>query len=152
MNQTETKIEIKIIDPRDIRALRLKVLWPHKETVENCSLPSDTEPGAFHVGAVQNGRVVGTSSFLVDVNPKFEEKNQYRLRAMATDPDIQGTGTGAAILARGIKELKERGVKLLWCDARLKATGFYEKLNFKVMGDIYDVPVIGPHKLMYIEL
>jgi GNAT superfamily N-acetyltransferase len=133
-----------------IRALRLKVLWPHKETIENCSLPSDTEPGAFHVGAVQNGKVVGTSSFLVDVNPKFEEKNQYRLRAMATDPDIQGTGTGAAIIGKRNKRIERTGCKLLWCDARLKATGFYEKLNFKVMGEIYDVPVIGPHKLMYL--
>ena len=148
---TET-IEIKLVDPLDIRALRLKVLWPHKESIENCSLPTDFEPGTFHVGALKDGRLVGTSSFLVDINPKFEEKNQYRLRAMATDPDVQGTGMGAAIIARGLDELKKRGVKLLWCDARLKACGFYEKLNFNVLGDIYEVPVIGPHKLMYKEL
>jgi GNAT superfamily N-acetyltransferase len=148
----DSGIEIKLLDPKDIRALRLKVLWPHKETIENCSLPTDTQDGTFHVGAVKDGKVVGTSSFLIDINPKFEEKKQYRLRAMATDPDIQGTGTGAAIIAKGIEELKKRNIKLLWCDARLKACGFYEKLNFKVLGDIYEVPVIGPHKLMYFEI
>ena len=71
---------------------------------------------------------------------------------MAIDPIIQGTGTGAKIIQKAIEELKKKNIKLLWCDARLKATGFYEKLNFKVLGDIYEVPVIGPHKLMYIEL
>ena len=145
-------IEIRLVDPKDIRALRLKVLWPHKETVENCSLPADTEPGAFHIGALLDGSIVGTSTFLVDINPKFEEKNQYRLRAMATDPGIQGTGAGAKIIEKAIEELKKRGIKLLWCDARIKACGFYEKLNFKVLGDVYEVPVIGPHKLMYKEL
>jgi GNAT superfamily N-acetyltransferase len=147
-----TTIEIKKVDPAAIRALRLKVLWPHKETIENCSLPADTEPGAFHIGALKDGVVVGTSTFLIDINPKFEEKNQYRLRAMATDPAVRGTGTGAKIIEKAIEELKSKGIKLLWCDARLKACGFYEKLNFKVLGDIYEVPVIGPHKLMYKEL
>lgn len=144
-------IEIKLLKPEDIRPLRLKVLWPHKETIEACSLPIDTDSTTFHVGAVQDEKVVGTSTFLIDINPKFAEKKQYRLRAMATDPEIQGTGTGAKIIEKGIEELKNRGIKLLWCDARLKATGFYEKLNFKVLGDIYEVPVIGPHKLMYKE-
>ena len=43
-------------------------------------------------------------------------------------------------------------IELLWCDARLEATGFYERLGFKMKGEIYNVPNIGPHKLMYIEL
>lgn len=146
------KIEIKLVDADVIRALRLKVLWPHKETIENCSLPIDKDVTTFHVGAILNNQVVGTSTFLVDINKKFEEKNQYRLRAMATDPIVKGTGTGAKIIKKAIEELKNKNVKLLWCDARLKATGFYEKLNFKVLGDIYEVPLIGPHKLMYLEL
>ena len=141
-----------MVKPNDIRALRLKVLWPHKETIEACTLPVDTDETTFHMGAIKEGKVVGTSTFIIDINSKFEEKNQYRLRAMATDPEIQGTGTGSKIIEKAIEELKSRGIKLLWCDARLRATGFYEKINFKVLGDIYDVPVIGPHKLMYKEL
>jgi len=146
-----SEIEIKLVDAKDIRALRLKVLWPHKETIEACSLPVDTDSTTFHMGALKDGKVVGTSTFLIDINPKFEEKKQYRLRAMATDPEIKGTGTGAKIIEKAIEELKNRGVKLVWCDARLRATGFYEKINFKVLGDIYEVPVIGPHKLMFKE-
>ena len=34
-------------------------------------------------------------------------------------------------------------IELLWCDARLESTGFYEKLGFKMKGEIYNVPEIG---------
>ncbi len=68
---------------------------------------------------------------------------------MATDPEIRGYGVGAKIVKQAEKELKQMGIKLLWCDARLIATGFYERLNFKIKGQVYQVPKIGPHKLMY---
>lgn len=140
------------VSTEEIRELRHKVLWPHKDKMEDCVIPPDYEPTTFHIGAIQDDKVVGTSTFIIDINDKFEEKKQYRLRAMATDPDVRGTKTGARIVEAGIEELKKRGVKLLWCDARLIATGFYERMNFKVLGDIYEVPIIGPHKLMYKEL
>lgn len=147
-----SEINIVELSTDQIRSLRLKVLWPHKETIENCVLPTDNLDGTFHIGAIKNNKVIGTSTYLIDINPKFEEKNQYRLRAMATDPDVQGSGVGAEIINYALDVLKKKGVKLLWCDARLKACGFYEKLGFNVLGEIYEVPVIGPHKLMYKEL
>ena len=115
-------------------------------------IPPDTEPTTFHIAALLNDKVVGTSTFIIDINEKFEEKNQYRLRAMATDPEVRGYGLGAKIIENALDELKNMGVKLLWCDARIIATGFYEKQNFKVKGQVYQVPKIGPHKLMYKEL
>jgi len=48
-----------------------------------------------------------------------------------------------------LEELKDRKVDLLWCDARKVALGFYEKMGFKILGDFYEIPIIGPHKLMY---
>lgn len=147
-----SEIEVKILDTESIRKLRHKVLWPHLESYQDCVIDPDFDERTFHMGAVKDGKVVGTSTFIVDINDKFEEKNQYRLRAMATDPEIRGTGTGAKILEKGIEELRKREIKLLWCDARLNATGFYEKMNFSVIGGIYDVPKIGPHKTMYIDL
>ena len=59
---------------------------------------------------------------------------------------------GAKIIRAAEEELRKKGVKLLWCDARLIATGFYEKLNFKIKGQVYQVPKIGPHKLMFKDL
>ena len=145
-------IEIKELETEAIKSLRYEVLWPHKNSVNECTIEPDSENTTFHVGAVMGEEVVGTSTLIIDINSNFEEKNQYRLRAMATSPKIRGTRTGVAIVNRAIEELRKRDVKLLWCDARLIATGFYEKLGFKVKGDVYEVPNIGPHKLMYKEL
>lgn len=136
----------------EIRALRYKVLWPHLDGPDACQIPPDTDSDTFHIAALLNNKIVGTSTFIVDINDKFEEKNQYRLRAMATDPDVRGHGLGAKIIESALEELKSMGVKLLWCDARIIATGFYERQNFKIKGQVYQVPKIGPHKLMYKEL
>lgn len=148
----EHEIEIKTVGVNLIKGLRYKVLWPHLDGVEQCEIAPDREATTFHLAAFYGDRVVGTSTFIVDVNSKFEEQNQYRLRAMATDPEVRGMGVGAKIIRAAEQELRSKGVKLLWCDARLIATGFYEKLNFKIKGQVYQVPKIGPHKLMFKDL
>ena len=135
-----------------IRGLRHTVLWPHLNTVDQCQIPPDRAETTFHLAAVLKNTVIGTATFIVDVNKCFEEQNQYRLRAMATDPNYRGIGVGRLILKKAIQELKRKKVKILWCDARINATVFYEKQNFKVKGRVYQIPKIGPHKLMYIEL
>ena len=145
-------VEVKKVNVDAIRDLRFKVLWPHLNGPEECQIDPDTNDTTFHMAAVLDGKVVGTSTFIIDINEKFEEKKQYRLRAMATDPKIRGYGVGAKIVEKAVEELKQMGVKLLWCDARLIATGFYEKQNFKIKGQVYQVPKIGQHKLMYKEL
>lgn len=142
-------VDIKKVDTSQIRDLRYKVLWPHLKGPDACQIPPDTADSTFHMGAFVNGKVVGAATFIQDINPRFEEKNQYRLRAMATDPEMRGYGVGADLVTKAIEELKRMNVKLLWCDARLIATGFYEKQDFKIKGQVYQVPKIGPHKLMY---
>ena len=137
------------MDASRILDLRYKVLWPHLDGPHACEIPPDNMDSTFHVAALIDGKVVGTATLIVDINPRFTEGSQYRLRAMATDPEMRGYGVGAQIVEKAIDELKKMKVKLLWCDARLIATGFYEKQNFKIKGQVYQVPKIGPHKLMY---
>ena len=143
---------IKQLNISDIKKLRHKVLWQHKNSSEDCVIDADGLESTFHIGAVKINEVVGTSTFIVDVNDKFATQNQYRLRAMATDETVRGEGIGKQIIEFAIEKLKQMNVELLWCDARLKATGFYNKMGFKTKGDVYHVPQIGSHKLMYIEL
>ncbi len=143
---------IKKLDISDIKPLRYQVLWQHKSSTDECVIDADFESTTFHIGAIKNNEVVGTSTFIIDINDEFNILNQYRLRAMATSPKVRGEGVGRQIIKFAIKQLKQMNVDLLWCDARLIATGFYEKMGFKTLGDIYNVPQIGPHQLMYIEL
>lgn len=145
-------VKIKKVKVDLIKPLRYQVLWPHLENEAACQIEPDNENSTFHIAALLEDKIVGTATLIVDVNKKFSEPNQYRLRAMATAPEVRGYGVGAKIIQNVIAELKKREVKLVWCDARLIATGFYEKQDFRVKGKAYQVPDIGPHKLMYKEL
>ena len=141
--------QVSIIQSKQTYPLRLEVLWQHKNNLEECGLDIDDLETTFHVGAFKNGELVSLGTFLVQRNEKFEEEYQYRLRAMATSPKVRGENFGKEVIDFALKELKKREVELLWCDAREVAIGFYEKMGFKILGDFYEVPIIGKHKLMY---
>lgn len=145
-------VDIQLVDAKAVRELRHRVLWPHIATAEKCVIEPDELESTLHIAAVLEGKIVGISTLIIDQNDQFKTAKQYRLRAMATAPEVRGYGVGAKIIEKVIEVLKQNNTELLWCDARLIATGFYEKQNFKVKGAVYEVPNIGPHKLMYKRL
>jgi len=86
------------------------------------------------------------------VTALLSKNNQFRLRAMASSPKVRGQGFAKDVIIFALKELQKRETALLWCNAREVALGFYENLGFKTIGDFYNIPKIGLHKLMYFEL
>ena len=80
---------------------------------------------------------------------KIEDKKQYRLRAMASLPEVRGSGAGKMIVQEALRLVEAKGMEVLWCDARKVALGFYEKLGFERIDEWYEVPKIGPHQFMY---
>ena len=144
--------EVKIISSKETYPLRLEVLWSHFDKLDQCGIDIDEVEGTFHVGAFKNGEVVSIGTFLIQKNDKFDYEQQYRLRAMATSSKVRGEGFGQKVIDFAVNELKNRNEKILWCDARKIALGFYEKMGFTIIGDYYEVPKIGPHKLMYYNI
>ena len=63
---------------------------------------------------------------------------------MAVREDMQGQGLGRQLVAAVTRELAES----MWCDARLRAVGFYKRLGWEVVSEAYDVPQVGPHHRM----
>ena len=139
---------VKEIKPKDCYFIRHQVLWQHK-TFDDCGIDIDDQVGSFHLGAYKADKLICVASFFKQTQAKFSEKNQYRLRAMATLSSAQNTGAARALLNTAFKILKDKDQNLLWCDARIIATGFYEKLGFEKLGDSYSIPIIGLHYLMY---
>ena len=139
---------VKEIKPKDCYFIRHQVLWQHK-SFDDCGIDIDDQEGAFHLGAYKDDQLICVASFFKQSKAKFSEKNQYRLRAIATLPSAQNTGAARALLNTAFQILKEKGQNLLWCDARIIAIGFYEKLGFEKLGDRYSIPIIGLHYLMY---
>lgn len=139
---------VKEIKPKDCYFIRHQVLWQHK-SFDDCGIDIDDHEGAFHLGVYKGDQLICVASFFKQRQAKFLEQHQYRLRAMATLSCAQNTGAARALLNTAFQILKEKGQDLLWCDARIIATGFYEKLGFEKLGDTYSIPIIGLHYLMY---
>ena len=149
---TKTMTIKEIKNSKQLWPLRNLVLWQHKDLLD-CGIEPDLYQSTFHIGAIDDDdNILGTATFINENNDNFSDIVQYRLRAMATHPSARGTGLGKDIVLNGIEKLKQKKVDIVWCDARIEATGFYDKMGFKTMGDIYEVPEIGPHKLMYYQL
>lgn len=146
-----------------LKEVRYEVLWPHLESAEEARIDIDDSKGAIHLAAFKREEVVGVASLFLqncDRFPRyFEGEKVYRLRAMGVLDKVRGNGVGEAIIKEAVKILKEEDVKVLWCDAREVAWGFYERCGFEFASneegyecDAYTVPNIGLHKMMYRRL
>lgn len=140
--------EIKFIIPLQTWDLRHRVLRPH-QTLAECVYSQDELINSFHVGAFLNEKIVCVASFHFEENPNLPAENPFRLRGMATDPAFHKQGLGKMVMQFGQEELFRKKCDLLWFNAREIAFPFYEKLGFKYLGPLFDMPGIGPHKVMY---
>ena len=68
---------------------------------------------------------------------------------MATDYYFQRRGYATELMRNSFKELKKKGCDILWCNARLVAVEFYKSIGFQFIGELFDIPKIGPHYYMY---
>ncbi|WP_223670765.1 GNAT family N-acetyltransferase [Kangiella shandongensis] len=139
---------IKEVAVNDVYPLRSKVLRPG-QPIEACHYKEDSREGVFHLAASDKGAVIGIASFYPEQHPQFNDANSWRLRGMATDPEVRGQGLGLKLLQQGIRHCQARGATILWCNARTSAMPFYRKLNFEIYGDEFMIENIGPHYLMY---
>ncbi|MFM1794898.1 MAG: hypothetical protein RL642_1283 [Bacteroidota bacterium] len=70
-----------------------------------------------------------------------------KLRQMAVQPKMQGTGLGAAMMNYAEQLAKDAGYTKMVMNARKTAKGFYEKLGYEIKGDEF-VEVTLPHFFM----
>lgn len=139
-------VRVELCEASRLHALRLRVLRPGQPP-SSVDHDYDHRADTFHVGAFESdGTAVGCATFYPEHAPGG--RAGWRLRAMATAPEVRGKGYGARVLRFGIDEVRARGGELLWCNARSPAVGFYERLGFRVVGDEFEIAPIGPHYVM----
>jgi GNAT superfamily N-acetyltransferase len=97
------------------------------------------------IGAFDDDDILGCC-MLVEENP-----STIRLRQMAVLNDLQGKGIGRALMTFAENIARDRGYKILSMHARKNATGFYEKMGYKVASDEFTEVTI-PHYVMEKEL
>ncbi|MBR9812697.1 GNAT family N-acetyltransferase [bacterium] len=141
---------IKRVDAEQVWPLRHKLLRPH-QALEESRYPGDEHRDAGHFAAFAGRKMVGITSVFHEAHPDIDDRSgeqQWRLRGMATAEAVRGTGAGGALLLAGIDHVVTRHGKVLWCNARTPAVGFYERHGFTVIGEEFEIDPIGPHYLM----
>ena len=131
-----------------VQPLRHAVLRPGKPA-DDAVYPQDAT--AVHLAAFAGERLVGVASVFPDPDPDTGEP-AWRLRGMAVDPEVHGSGVGTALLAAVLDAARAGGAKLLWCNARVAAIRFYERAGLTATGDVFHIPNGGPHRRMRIRL
>jgi predicted GNAT family N-acyltransferase len=114
----------------------------------------DEDPATFHLAArTDEGDVVGVVRFSPASCPwRPLARAPWQLRGMATGSAVRGSGAGRLLVIDGLERVTARGGDLVWCDARVSAAGFYERMGFSVVTEEFDKPGIGPHVGMVIAV
>lgn len=144
-----SKHKVQLIRAEDTIDLRSRILRPG-QNIELCHYPEDNLPTSFHLGIFESGKIICNGTFLQQGHKLFpNSKTPYRLRGMASDKNYQKQGLGSTLLQEALLHLRQKGCDLIWFNARVTAEGFYEKLGYQKIEEIFDIPTIGPHKVMY---
>lgn len=143
-------MDVLEIDAAATLPLRSAVLRPGLP-LETCRFDGDDEPGTVHLGASDANRLVGIATLLPRPMPENPEPYAWQLRGMAVAETCRGTGVGRALVEACIARIGALQGRLLWCNARTSAAGFYRVCGFEQTGGTFEIAGVGPHVRMSIS-
>nr|WP_294899743.1 GNAT family N-acetyltransferase [uncultured Pedobacter sp.] len=100
--------------------LRKQELYPDLP-IDAIKLPEDDL--GMHLGLFYQNKLATVVSL-------FERGKTLQLRKLATDKKFQKLGLGTRMINYILNYAKEKHIEKVWCNARISATTFYEKLGF----------------------
>lgn len=112
---------IKEITPQEVWPVRQIVMWPDKP-LDFIKIENDHEGG--HYGLFQGEKLSSVVSC-------FEAEGELQFRKFATLKEEQGKGLGTLLLNFIFEVAREKGMKRVWCNARLDKSTFYKKFGLK---------------------
>ena len=86
------------------------------------------DPGALHVVAIEDGRVLGTFRLLFD-------GDLARLGRMAVERSARGRGVGADMLAEADRQATARGARRIVLHAQERARSVYARAGYQPKGE-----------------
>ncbi|MDE3130551.1 MAG: GNAT family N-acetyltransferase [Acidobacteriota bacterium] len=134
-----------------IRALRKAVLRPYLPADDPYVMPDDHLPATVAFGAVTAADEIVAVARITPEPPPFDAslERSWRLRGMATSPEARNMGVGSAVLAGLVAHISGLGGGILWCNARVAASGLYERGGLRPWGEVWEEPHIGSHIVMW---
>lgn len=100
------------------------------------------ETNAYHFGIVDNNQNLLACMFLLP-----ENKTSMRLKQMGVKQELQKIGLGKLLMVEAENFSKGLGFKNIILHAREEAVGFYEKLDYQIIGDKFSEINIPHYKM-----
>lgn len=104
-------------------------------------------PDAFAAGVFEGGELVAVGLIGPEGDP-----GAWRVRGMATAPAARGRGAGTAVLELLLAHARKHGATGVWASVRTPARTLYERAGFQQTTEAFELPEIGPHVIMNLEL
>lgn len=145
--QVVTDVVVEQARLEEVIDLRHEVLR-EGQSRSSCYYPEDTYKHTIHFVAKLEDKIVGSASVYKEKHPDFSLKQSWRLRGMAVLDEFQGQAIGTHLLETCINHAIKMKGDVIWCNARNNAVKFYKQSGFKVIGDEFELPDIGPHFLL----
>ncbi|WP_276358808.1 GNAT family N-acetyltransferase [Daejeonella sp. H1SJ63] len=118
---------IEQIPPELTWRIRRQVLYPDQD-FSKAILEDDDE--GMHLGLFDKDQLISVVSL-------FIREGCMQFRKFATIRDFQNMGYGSQLLHYLIRIAEEQNCRMIWCNARKNALGFYTKFGFSETDKTY---------------
>ena len=139
---------LKQITSQDTFIVRQPVLRPGKG-IETCIFDGDDLPTTIHFGVFDENELVGVISIFKASHSLFTDDNQFQIRGMAVLESQQKKGLGEKLVLHAEDYIRKQQGERIWFNAREIAVGFYQKMGYAIIGDVFNIPTVGPHYAMH---
>ena len=124
-------------------AIRLRVFVKEQGVPEDIELDRDDER-ATHFLASYCGTAVGTARIVM-------RRGSAKIGRMAVLKSYRRNGVGKRLLTRAVQMARQSGAKKIYLHAQVAVIGFYENLNFRCVGPVFDEAGIPHRKMVFKE-
>jgi len=146
----DSVLVVRLASVEELRPVTLRVLRP------DGPLPGDRPPPPdwLHLVAESDGAIVGGCS----VGPAEWSHPEllrlprptWQLRSMAVLPEHRG-GTGGVVLRAATEQAFRAGAASMWANARTASITLYTRGGWRIVGDEWVKPGVGPHRYVVRE-
>jgi predicted GNAT family N-acyltransferase len=141
-----TTIHVRTVSSKKALAaafeIRVRVFVKEQGVPEDIELDRDDER-ATHFLAVHAGKAVGTARMVM-------RRGSAKIGRMAVLKSYRRKGVGKRLLKRAVQMARQSGAKKIYLHAQVAVIGFYENLNFRCVGPVFDEAGI-PHRTRVYE-
>ena len=120
--------------------------------IETCYFTGDAAKSTAHFGFFRADQLIGVVSVFNSPSALFDAPLQFQIRGMAVLNEFQCSGIGNELMLHAENYCRQHKSVVIWFNAREKAVRFYEKNDYQILGDAFEIPDVGTHFVMFKKL